>query len=176
MNVRKLKIIPLIIFIALIGFLWRGLFLNPKELPSVQIGKSLPSFHLPKLGAADEQLLSNTLQGKWSLLNIWASWCESCKQEQAFLLQLAEGGLPIYGINYKDSPEDAQHWLDQWGDPYRAVGIDPQGNAIIDLGVYGTPETFLIDPNGVIRYRHAGILDEAIWKEKFLPVMQKDLS
>lgn len=162
------RMVPLIFFILLIYFLWKGLALNPQELPSSQVNKPLPIFALPAL-QNDKQFTSNLMQGKFSLLNVWASWCDVCAQEQIFLLQLAQQGIVIYGLNYKDNSEKAKTWLAEWGNPYKMVGLDENGKVAIDLGVYRTPETFLIDKNGIIRYRHLGVLDAEIWHDEFLP-------
>jgi cytochrome c biogenesis protein CcmG/thiol:disulfide interchange protein DsbE len=173
-GVRKSRIldwrfVPLILFGLLIIFFWRGLSLDPQNLPSVQINKPMPAFQLPILGVAEKQFVSKAMQGQISLLNVWASWCEACREEQVFLLQLAREGVPIYGINYKDITHDAMHWLSEWGNPYKIIGEDIAGRAAIDLGVYGAPETFLIDQKGIIRYRHAGVLNARIWQRDFMP-------
>lgn len=137
-------------------------------MPSVQLGKSLPAFQLP---AVEEGKLftPDVMKGRVVLLNVWASWCEACVEEQVFLMRLARQSVPIYGLNYKDNTQNAQRWLNEWGNPYQAVGEDKEGRVAIDLGVYGAPETFLIDKKGVIRYRHIGILNEEAWKSDFLP-------
>ena len=159
---------PFIIFLGLILFLFRGLSLNPKELPSVEVGKLLPAFELKSLSG--KALFSpSTMQGHVSILNVWASWCPACTEEQSFLLDLKKQGYALYGLNYKDKREEAKAWLDEWGDPYRAIGQDSQGLVAIDLGVYGAPETFLIDQQGMIIYRHVGILNQSIWDQVFLP-------
>lgn len=167
------RFLPLLLLILLGYFFWRGLSLDPKNLPSAQIGKAIPTFKLQLLGNEECTLTSKALQGQVYLLNVWASWCNSCAQEQLFLLQLAREGMPIYGLNYKDNSQRAKKWLTEWGDPYRLVGEDPQGKLAIDLGVYGTPETFLVDREGIIRYRYAGVLDEQIWLQEFLPRIQQ---
>ncbi|CEK10348.1 DsbE family thiol:disulfide interchange protein [Legionella hackeliae] len=165
------RLAPLFAFVLLVVFLWRGLSLEPQTLPSAKIGQSLPAFQLTMLGS--EQLFSpQILQGQVSLLNVWASWCSACIDEQVFLMQLYREGVPIYGLNYKDDTKNATQWLKEWGNPYRAIGEDHEGTVAIDLGVYGAPETFLIDKNGVIRFRHVGILDEKSWKTEFLPRMK----
>ncbi|MCP0914671.1 MULTISPECIES: DsbE family thiol:disulfide interchange protein [Legionella] len=163
------RLIPLLLFLLMTYFFWRGLFLNPQALPSVQIGKTLPPFQLSRLDKEGEHFNSKNLQGKVALLNVWASWCAACADEQVFLLQLAHEGIPIYGLNYKDNKEHAAQWLTEWGNPYKQIGNDTTGKVGMDLGVYGTPETFLIDKKGIIRYRYAGILDAEIWQREFLP-------
>lgn len=165
-------IIPIICFAALCLFFWRGLSLDPHHLPSVQIGKKLPDFSLPQLGK-NQQFSSSQLPQQVILLNVWASWCEACVEEQTFMMQLASQGIPIYGLNYKDNPEDALAWLKEWGNPYLLTVQDILGNTAIDLGVYGAPETFLIDKKGIIRYRQVGIITEKIWLTKLLPLMKQ---
>ena len=166
---NKWRLIPLLFFAGLSLFLWRGLSLEPQRLPSAQIGRVLPAFSIPVLGAEGKKLTTDSLRGHVFLLNVWASWCSACVDEQVFLLQLARDGILIYGLNYKDSPKAAKQWLHEWGNPFQQVGIDGKGKVAIDLGVYGTPETFLVDAEGVIRLRHVGILDEKIWENDFLP-------
>ncbi|MBA2711293.1 MAG: DsbE family thiol:disulfide interchange protein [Tatlockia sp.] len=166
------RLMPLMIFTSLVFFFWRGLSLEPLKLPSVQLGKSLPDFKLPMLG--DEKLFTPaSMHGKVVLLNVWASWCAACVDEQVFLMKLSREFVPIYGLNYKDKTENASRWLNEWGNPYQAIGEDKEGKAAIDLGVYGAPETFLIDKEGIIRYRHVGSLNEAIWEKEFLPQIKK---
>ncbi|KTD25473.1 cytochrome c biogenesis protein CcmG, thiol-disulfide interchange protein DsbE [Legionella lansingensis] len=166
------RTLPLLVFVVLVGFLWKGLSLEPQKLPSAQLGKSLPSFQLPMLN--NEQLFTpKLLQGQVALLNVWASWCAACTEEQVFLMHLAQQGVPIYGLNYKDDNQNAQRWLKEWGNPYRAVGADHDGRVAIDLGVYGAPETFLIDKKGIIRFRHVGILSEKEWNTDVLPLLKQ---
>ena len=162
-------ILPFIIFLGFVGFLWRGLSLEPQTLPSVMVGRVLPTFTLKILGDDEKQFNTSILKGKISLLNVWASWCSACMDEHVFLLQLAREGIPIYGLNYKDNQKQALSWLAEWGNPYQAIAADSEGKVAIDLGVYGAPETFLIDQSGVIRYRYAGILTSAVWEKDFLP-------
>lgn len=171
MRINAWRLTPLLVFGLLVGFFWQGLSLNPQRLPMMQINKQLPFFQIPVLGQPHQQQTSTSLRGQFLLLNVWASWCAACSEEQVFLLELARSGIPIYGINYKDSPTDALKWLSEWGNPFQWVGEDPNGHVSIDLGVYGTPETFLIDPKGIIRYRHAGLLNAAVWKREFVPRM-----
>lgn len=174
MNVRRLwRLLPFLLFIILIVFLWRGLALDPHKLPSVKIGKKLPDFTLPVLKTGEQRPLTEKftkkdMYGQVSLLNIWASWCDACVDEQLFLMQLKKKGIPIFGINYKDDAESASQWLKKWGNPYKIIGKDEDGKLGMDLGVYGTPETFLVDAKGIIRYRHVGVLDENVWQENFI--------
>ncbi len=165
----KWRIIPFIVFVLLVTFFWRGLSLDPHHLPLAQLDKPLPKFQLPILGDPQAKFTQASLYGHVALLNVWASWCTACVDEQIFLLQLAREGVAIYGLNYKDNTEKSKQWLAEWGNPYKLVGEDLQGKVAIDLGVYGAPETFLIDKTGVIRYRHAGVLDAMVWQREFLP-------
>jgi cytochrome c biogenesis protein CcmG/thiol:disulfide interchange protein DsbE len=166
-------IVPLTLFLLLGLFLWRGLSLNPHELPSVQLGKALPSFQLPQLKKPNLIFSSKQLQGEVVLLNVWASWCVACVDEQVMMLQLARQGIPFYGLNYKDKASDALQWLAQWGDPYKLVIQDTEGKTAIDLGVYGAPETFVIDKQGIIRYRHVGIMTQEAWSKEIQPLMKR---
>lgn len=167
------KVVPLAIFMMLSFFLWRGLSLDPHHVPSAQLGKLLPEFTLPLLQNPELVFKSAQLRHKVVLLNVWASWCQACVEEQVFLLQLARKGVPIYGLNYKDDPQDARLWLAQWGNPYQQIAKDVEGKAAIDLGVYGAPETFVIDKQGMIRYRHVGVLDEKVWSQVVQPLMKQ---
>lgn len=165
-------LLPLLVFVILGFFLGRGLFLDPHELPSVQIGKALEPFDLASF-EKNQRFSSQHFKGQVVLLNVWASWCEACNQEQVFLMKLANQGVSIYGLNYKDNLSQAKQWLNEWGNPYRAIGQDRKGEVAINLGVYGAPETFLIDKKGIIRFRHVGILDEKSWLADFLPLISQ---
>lgn len=167
------RIVPFLFFLLLCGFLWRGLSLDPHHLPSVQIGKQVPDFTLPQLLHPGSSFSSNQLRNKVVLLNVWASWCEACVEEQVFMLQLARDGVPILGLNYKDKTADALQWLTQWGNPYELIIQDSDGRAGIDLGVYGAPETFIIDKQGKIRYRHVGVMTQDAWLKEMQPLMKK---
>lgn len=167
------KAIPVLLFVLLCIFLFRGLFLEPHTLPSVQIGKTIPSFQTTQLEHPDLIFQSDELSNQVVLLNVWASWCAACVEEQVFLMELARQSVPIYGLNYKDQPHDALSWLKQWGNPYQKIGQDIDGKIAIDLGVYGAPETFVIDKHGRIRYRHAGIMTNEVWKETIQPLMKQ---
>ena len=169
----RLKLfLPLILFAAMALFLFRGLSLDPQALPSALIDKPLPDFNLPVLGR-ESMLNREGLVGEVALLNIWATWCVSCRVEHPYLLQLAQGGVPIYGINYKDDDAAATRWLAELGDPYRANIIDREGTFGLDLGVYGAPETYLVDADGVVRYRHVGVVDERVWQTILQPLYQE---
>ena len=173
MNPLIARLMPFGVFFILVLFFWRGLSLDPQQLPSVILGKPVPIFHIKSVYPKPVYFTSTALRGRIVLLNVWASWCAACQEEQVFLLQLAREGVPIYGIAYKDSLSAAKQWLSEWGNPYQLVGLDQNGHVGIDLGVYGTPETFLIDKNGIIRYRHAGLLNEQVWRNVFIPLINE---
>ena len=164
---------PLVLFLALAALLYRGLALNPREVPSPLIGKPAPEFTLPELKDTSRQLSHTDFQGKVSLLNVWATWCVSCRAEHPLLMQLARQGVTIYGLDYKDNREDAKRWLQRFGDPYVANAFDADGRVGIDWGVYGTPETFVIDQHGIIRHKHIGPLTEEAIQREILPLIQK---
>ncbi|HUN67722.1 MAG TPA: DsbE family thiol:disulfide interchange protein [Burkholderiales bacterium] len=162
---------PLGIFIVLVGFLAVGLKLDPREVPSPLVGKPAPAFELPVLHQPEKRFVPADMRGKVWLLNVWASWCVSCREEHPVLLELAKSDvLPILGLNYKDRGEDANRWLMQFGNPYQLSAVDADGRIGIDYGVYGVPETYLIDAEGVIRYKQIGPLTRAILDEKVLPL------
>ena len=152
-------LLPLGIFVVLVGFLAVGLNLNPREVPSPLIDKPAPAFKVPQLQQADKTIARDDLKGKVWLLNVWASWCVSCRQEHPVLVDLAKSNaVPIYGLNYKDQRDAGLQWLTEHGNPYVVSAFDQDGRVGIDYGVYGVPETFLIDKNGLIRYKHIGPL------------------
>lgn len=165
--------LPLVLFGALVLLLGAGLGRNPRVLPSVLLDRPAPDFSLPALQAGAEPVSEADLRGGVTLLNVWASWCVQCRTEHDLLKALAaEPGLRVLGLNYKDKADDARRWLDFYGNPYRAVAADVDGRVGMDYGVYGVPETFLIDQQGVIRLRHVGPLDARAWREEILPVVQ----
>lgn len=167
-------LIPLGIFIVLVVFLARGLQLNPHEVPSPLIGKPAPDFLLPQLQDANQQLGRKDLLGKVSLLNVWASWCVACREEHPVLVEIARSGVVnIYGLNYKDSREDALRWLAQFGNPYLTSAFDEQGKVGIDYGVYGVPETYVIDRQGIIRHKVIGPITQEKWDTAILPLIRK---
>lgn len=172
----KLKfIIPFVLLFVLLGILCRELFYaKPHELPSALIGESLPNFSLPLLFTPEKTLTPKDFAGHVSLLNVWASWCYACQFEQPFLMQIREQyHIPIYGMSYKDKPDEAKKWLEQYGNPFVLIGLDKDGNTGIDLGVYGTPETFVISREGKIVYRHVGAINQEVWDDVLYPVVKK---
>ena len=174
MKNRLVLFIPLILFLAMGIFLYKGLFLNPQQLDSALEGKPIPVFQLEKLEDSSEIITNETLKGQVSLLNVWATWCPSCKYEHPYLMRLARQDiLPIYGINYRDERALAVRELAREGDPYTKNLFDHDGRLGLDLGVYGAPESFLVDHNGIIRFRYAGPIDMRVWKETLYPMIQE---
>lgn len=171
MALKRLRLfIPLGIFLVLAAFLLKGLSLDPQALPSALIDRPLPAFELPVLG--EERTVTNAaVTGEVALFNVWATWCASCRVEHPFLTQLAASGVPIYGINYKDEDAPALRWLAELGDPYRVNIVDAEGSLGLDLGVYGAPETYVVDAQGVIRYRHVGVVDQRVWADILGPIV-----
>jgi cytochrome c biogenesis protein CcmG/thiol:disulfide interchange protein DsbE len=169
MGPRLKLFLPLFLFALLAILLFRGLFLDPTEMPSALIDRPLPAFNLPALGD-DRQLSRADVTGEVALLNVWATWCVSCRVEHPYLKQLADAGIPIYGLNYKDSDAAALQWLAELGNPYRLNIADREGTLGVDLGVYGAPETYLLDASGVVRYRHVGVVDETVWRTILEPL------
>jgi len=167
-------LLPLGLFVVLVVFLSIGLSLDPKKVPSPLIGKSAPSFQLPELQLADQMVAPEKYIDDIWLLNVWASWCVSCRQEHPVLNRLVkEHEVNIVGLNYKDQRADGIRWLEQRGNPYIANAFDEKGRAGIDWGVYGVPETFIIDRKGVIRYKHTGPVSQTVVDEEILPMLRK---
>jgi cytochrome c biogenesis protein CcmG/thiol:disulfide interchange protein DsbE len=166
--------IPLAVFVVILAFLFVGLGLNPREVPSPLIGKPAPAFQLAQLHAPDRAFTHTDMLGQVWLLNVWASWCISCRDEHPLLVQLAKAKtVPLVGLNYKDKPDEAKAWLKQFGDPYQLSISDLQGRVGIDYGVYGVPETFVIDRAGVIRHKHIGPITPDALEKKILPLVKE---
>jgi|SRR6185436_19516416 len=166
-------LLPLGIFVLLVLLLGFGLSLNPREVPSPLIGKPAPQFQLPQLHDPAKTFAPKELLGKVWVLNVWASWCAACRDEHPVLADFAKSGLvPLFGLNYKDQRDDAIAWLKRFGDPYQVSLVDTDGRVGIDYGVYGVPETYVIDKLGVIRYKRIGPVTPAILKEKIVPLIQ----
>ncbi|MCG8432495.1 MAG: DsbE family thiol:disulfide interchange protein [Gammaproteobacteria bacterium] len=164
--------IPLVTLLILVTFFWRGLYLNPGEVPSPLIGKPAPEFTLPTVRNPDVTFSHLNLREQPSIVNIWGTWCVGCRQEHDTLLTLASlTETPIYGINYKDDRDSAIEWLEKLGDPYAMSGFDVEGTVSIDWGVYGAPETFVLDKDGIIRFKHIGPLTPEIVQEDILPLL-----
>ena len=167
-------LLPLGVFTALVLLLGAGLGLNPRLVPSPLVGKPLPDFAIATLRAPQQMLSHTDFSGKISLLNAWATWCVECRREHPVLVAIAgEGNVPIYGLNYKDQRPDALQWLQRLGDPYVASGFDGDGRVGLDLGVYGLPETFLVDEQGMIVHKHIGPISTEIWRSDFVPLIER---
>jgi cytochrome c biogenesis protein CcmG/thiol:disulfide interchange protein DsbE len=173
---RKIVIylLPLAVFLVVAVFLLRGLWLNPREVPSPFIDKPAPMFSLTRLAQPEAKFSPADMKGQVWLLNVWASWCVACRQEHPLLVELSKRkAVPIIGLNYKDKPDAARGWLAQWGDPYDLSVRDMDGRIGIEYGVYGVPETFVIDKNGVIRFKQIGPITEEVWQKKMLPLLEE---
>ena len=169
---RFLLFLPLLIAVVLGVVLFAGIGKDPTKLESALIGKPVPAFSLKDLNNPEAQLNETLFRGKVQLLNVWGTWCPACRDEHDDLMWLAEDeGVSIIGLNYKDNRDDALVWLDRLGNPYSTSIYDPRGTLGFDLGVYGAPETFVIDEQGVVRYRHVGVVNEKVWQETLLPVI-----
>jgi cytochrome c biogenesis protein CcmG/thiol:disulfide interchange protein DsbE len=161
---RGLLLLPLVLFLLMLGFLFKGLYLDNKDLPSVLVGKQFPAFSLPSVQAGEPVVTEQDLLGQPSLVNVWATWCVACRVEHPVLNKLAADGVVIHGVNYKDDTESARTWLRDLHNPYQLNISDPKGLLGLDLGVYGAPETFFVDAQGVIRYKFIGVIDERVWE------------
>ena len=174
MNATLRRSLPLAIFLVVLAFLFVGLFRDPREVPSPLIDKPAPTFSLARLHAPELRLTNTDMQGQVWLLNVWASWCVSCRVEHPLLLDLAKANVvPVIGLAYKDQPSDGLKWLASNGDPYKMSIVDLDGRVGIDFGVYGVPETFIIDKAGVIRYKQIGPLTADALKQTILPLVRK---
>lgn len=168
-------LLPLGIFIVLVALLAVGLNLNPREVPSPLVGKPAPDFTIPQLHETDKSFSPKEMQGKVWLFNVWASWCVSCREEHPVIVEYAKRGLlpPVVGLNYKDKREDGLRWLARFGDPYVLSAYDADGRIGIDYGVYGVPETYLIDKAGVIRFKQIGPITPEVLEKKIIPLIQE---
>ncbi len=167
-------LIPLALFLVIVGFLAVGLKNDPKRVPSPLIGKPAPHFELPTLYDPKEKIATEQLRGKVWLLNVWASWCVSCRAEHQVVKRFAQMNLaPVYGLNYKDEEADAKAWLESLGNPYEASLVDRDGSTGIDWGVYGVPETFVVDKKGIIRHKVIGPVTDEIVRDQLVPLIKK---
>jgi cytochrome c biogenesis protein CcmG/thiol:disulfide interchange protein DsbE len=167
-------LVPLAIFAVLVVFLALGLRLNPREVPSPLIDKPAPAFQLARLDDPQQMIRAEDLRGRVWLLNVWASWCAGCLQEHPVLVEFSKAGVvPIYGLNYKDESGAAAAWLAKHGNPYTASLVDADGRVGIDYGVYGVPETFVIDKQGVIRFKQIGPVTPEVIRDKILPLLSQ---
>jgi cytochrome c biogenesis protein CcmG/thiol:disulfide interchange protein DsbE len=166
--------VPLVAFLVLVGFFAKGLFLNPREVPSPLIDRPAPAFDLPLVGNDAASFSPADMRGKVWLLNVWAPWCVSCRQEHPVLMQIAQSGrVSIVGLNWKDRDREAAMLLARSGSPYLAVAEDLDGRVGIDYGVTGTPETYVIDREGFVRMKHIGPISPDVWKQKFEPKLKE---
>jgi cytochrome c biogenesis protein CcmG/thiol:disulfide interchange protein DsbE len=171
--IRFLIVVPLVLVLALVVILAVGLRHDPHEVPSPLIDKPAPAFQLAQLRDPSKHFSAEEMRGKVWLLNVWASWCVTCRDEHPLLLEYARSkAVPIYGLNYKDKREDALSWLGDLGDPYVLSVSDLDGRVGIDYGVYGAPETYLIDRNGVIRFKQVGPVTPDIWQKTIIPLVE----
>ncbi|RUO29927.1 DsbE family thiol:disulfide interchange protein [Aliidiomarina sedimenti] len=175
---QKLKtlifLLPLLAFLGLAGFLYSGLFSDPSKLESVLVGREVPPFELPDLYNPDQTHDQSILGGEPMLLNVWATWCPTCYAEHTFLNTLREEGVYIIGLNYKDdSRAAAVNWLQELDDPYQINLFDQTGMLALDLGVYGAPETYVIDADGIILHRHVGDMNERVWQQTVAPIFYR---
>jgi cytochrome c biogenesis protein CcmG/thiol:disulfide interchange protein DsbE len=165
-------LIPLALAAGLGVLLFAGLHNDPKLIPSPLIGKPSPVFDLPELNQPGARVSNGTLAGKPYLMNVWASWCPSCRDEHPFVEEFArKGKVRIVGLNWKDDPEDAKRWLAQFGNPYNDIAVDESGRTGIDFGVYGAPETFLVDGQGIVRYKHVGVMTPEVFSKEIEPLL-----
>ncbi len=172
--ISKLNLfLPLLFFLLLVGIMKTGLQLDPGKIPSPLIGKTAPAFTLPVLGVSDTSFSSSDMLGRIWLLNIWASWCAACVAEHPLLERFLQHDITIVGLNYKDQPDQAIRWLVKYGDPYYISLVDANGDAGLDWGVYGVPETFLIDQLGTVRHKHIGPLSEIDINDTILPQIRE---
>lgn len=169
-------LIPLIVFLVVVAFFAVGLRLDSSVVPSALIGKAAPSFELPRLDSGQQSFRPERMIGQTWVLNVWASWCVACRDEHSILIDLSSRGIPVVGLNYKDEAAEARKWLRDWGDPYQVTAVDYEGSAAIDWGVYGVPETFVIDSSGIIVYKHVGPVTDDTVREKILPFFEESSS
>lgn len=169
---KLIRFLPLVLVIALGIFLYKGLSLNPQDMPSALVGKKLPAFKLTTLTANKLEVTQADIVGDIVLINVWATWCPTCKYEHPYLLDVSKNPqVKLYGLNYKDDRVAAQKWLQQYEDPYLFSVFDEEGTLGLDLGVFGAPETFVIDHHGIIRKRFAGAIDTRVWRREFEPLI-----
>jgi len=166
--------LPLALFVAVVAFLYLGLGRDPTLVPSPLVGKPVPEFELESLSDPARMVTRRDLTGRVALVNAWATWCVSCRHEHPVLVRIAdEVGIPVYGLNYKDERPEALAWLARLGDPYVLSAFDPAGRVGIDFGVYGLPETFIVDAEGVIAHKHVGPITPEVWNEELLPIVRR---
>ena len=170
------KLIPLILFVVITVFLYFSLNATSNKLPSPLLGQKFPNIEAKDFYSDESVLLTNLFSEKISLVNVWASWCVTCRQEHQMMMKIANNkDLQLIGINYKDTRADGDRYLKVMGNPFDVIVFDPSGKIGLDLGVYATPETFLVNKQGVVLYKHIGAINSKIWEESFIPLMKKKL-
>lgn len=168
------KFVPLVLFVILVGFLYIGLDLDPKKLPSPLIGKEFPNLEVEDFYNGTRYYTSDKTQDKISLVNVWASWCVTCRAEHEMLNEIAKTNkVQMIGVNYKDTKNAANRYLDILHNPYDIIIFDPLGSLGLELGVYATPETFIVDQKGLIRYKRIGQMTKKIWNEEVIPIINQ---
>lgn len=168
------KFLPLTLFMVLVVFLYVGLGLDPKKLPSPLIDKPFPNLNVEDFASKQNYLMQNKLKNQVSLVNVWASWCITCRAEHQMLHHIAQTNkVQMIGVNYKDSKKQGEHFLQTLGNPFAFIVFDNLGKLGLELGVYATPETFLVDKQGIIRFKHIGSITPYIWQNKLLPLISK---
>lgn len=171
---RWQRIVPIVVIVALITLLGYGLTRNPSALPSVMIGKSVPDFDLPTLASKQPMLTNTALNGQVTMINVWASWCLSCRSEHPLITEITQRtGVPVVGLNYKDTRPQALQWLNRFGNPFAVVAFDKKGQLGFDLGVSAVPETFIIDTNGMIRHKIVGPITPQLMNNTLIPMIQR---
>ncbi|MBB3230088.1 DsbE family thiol:disulfide interchange protein [Halomonas stenophila] len=173
MTRRLLLLLPLVGFLVLGGFLYQGLSMNPFERDSALMAREFPAFELSTLADPERTVDASLLEGQVTLVNVWGEWCPTCKQEMPQLLDLADRGVRLVGVDYKDTREKGREFLAEFGNPFEVNIFDPEGTLGFDLGVYGAPETFLVDAEGVIRYHHTGYIRPEDVREVILPEVER---
>jgi len=165
-------VLPLFFFLSIAFILWRGLSLHPNEIPSPFINKAAPNMALHSLFDTKRIVQNSDFKNKVTLVNVWATWCYACALEHTMLMRIASDNVVnLMGVDYKDNPISARTWLKEKGNPYQLVALDPAGDAAIDWGVYGTPETFIIDKKGLVRYKHIGPITADVWQQQLKPLI-----
>jgi len=168
------KFIPLILFVVIAIFLYFSLNSNSSKLPSPLLGKMFPNIEAKDFYSNESVLLADLFSENMSLVNVWASWCVTCRQEHQMMMKIANNkDLQLIGINYKDTRTDGEKFLEMMGNPFDVIIFDPSGKIGLDLGVYATPETFLVNQQGVVLYKHIGAIDSEVWEEDFIPRIKK---
>ncbi len=165
--------LPLTLALAVLGLFYVGLGTDTEELPSPLVDEPAPAFELPSLEEPETTLTEEDFTGEVAVVNVWASWCQPCQQELPYLQEIAKQDIPVYGFNYRDSRQDAQRFLKAFGNPYDKIAFDPEAEAGMEWGVYATPETYVLDAQGIIRHKHIGPINAEVLREDLLPLIEK---